>query len=144
MMGSRDPNERAAMTEDDLVDINWAPHTMPGIGEFVILIINDADDDELVSAIANNAIGDVLEFTGGWDWRQSEQAARFTLAGPFNRTWRLPRVPEGLLPTLFRAPHYVVAMPAEIAKGLETYGDLLARLPGSLVIPMHGAPTGWA
>jgi hypothetical protein len=105
----------------------------------IVLVVDDSQDDELVSVIAAAKKVPADDFGGGWGSRVFPQvAARFTLerlSGGFIRRWILPGLDDQII-EISQQPHYVAVLPKELAGDLSQFTDV-SRLGGAIIAAVH-------
>lgn len=106
----------------------------------VLLVVDDAADDELVSIFAQEDIVPTPNYGGGWSSSLMSGIVRFTLerlSGGFRRDWRLPGVTAEIAAATSVA-HLVALAPAEIAGDLEHFtADDLHQFRSGMIVTAH-------
>jgi hypothetical protein len=119
---------------------------LPEIGQIIVLVIDDRDDDELASVIARENLVPSDNFGGLWGsgerdgyWLVAFQLIQ--LGGGVERKWFTDNIHRPLLEAILDVPHYVSIMPKEIAGDAGTANAIVPRLGGSLMVQVdHRSP----
>jgi hypothetical protein len=103
----------------------------------VVLVVEDADDDELVSVIAAATMVPAEGYGGAWAAQvtQGGLTIKFHLIrldGSWERAWTLPDPPDEMLDATTGGAHYVAILPHEFAGELDELKK--ASLGGSIII----------
>jgi hypothetical protein len=114
----------------------------PGVNlpAVVILVVDDSDDDKLVSIIANADTAPTEDFGGSWRGTLSG-AVTFTLtrlSGGFERQWPLTALAQEIVDASVQ-DHYVAVLPEDLAGDLSNFtADDLNRLRGGMIVATYG------
>jgi hypothetical protein len=106
----------------------------------IVLVVDDRDDDELVSIIARERLVPSAGFGGVWGAgrRGGQPVVALQLSerdgGDMQRRWFTQDIRRELLAMIVVVPHLVAIMPNEVAGDANTAEAVIPRLAGSLVI----------
>ena len=114
-----------------------------------MLVVDDANDDELAGIVAREDHVPSEHFGGVWGTgqRDGHWLIAFQLielgAGTdgLQRQWFTSNIHRPLLEAILDVPHLVAVLPAELAGDARTREDMLPRLGGSLMLEVqHASP----
>lgn len=119
--------------------VRWMGMTPRDAPPIIVLVVEDRDDDELVSIIARERLVPSAGFGGVWGaGRRGGQpvvALQLSeLGGDMERRWFTQDIRRELLEMIIVTPHLVAIMPHEVAGVANTLEAVIPRLAGSLVI----------
>lgn len=106
----------------------------------VVLVVQDADDDELVSVLSEATMVPAEGYGGGWAVQIAEGALTIKfhlirLGGGWERAWTYPDPPDVMLHAVTGGEHHVAILPRELAGDL---GELNpASLGGSIIVEVQ-------
>jgi hypothetical protein len=106
----------------------------------VLIVVDDSEDDELVSIMATASNVPADDFGGGWASGLFSGVVRFKLerlSGGFEREWTLPGLNEDVVAASTQS-HYVGLLPLEMAGDLSSFQvSDLNRLRGGMIVQAH-------
>lgn len=116
------------------------------VGDVVILVVDDSEDDELVAEIAQEVEADIVpsqRFGGGWSTQAKLMSKTLLLkfhliriGGGMERQWTVPEAPAGILDAISEGPHYVAVLPRELAGDLTEVNP--ASVGGAMIVQVVG------
>lgn len=106
----------------------------------IVLVVEDSEDDELTSIIAEASAVPSPDYSGGWGAMVKGSAEGFQLTVKFlligeewERQWTLPDISKEILSAIMGGTHNVAILPRELAGDLEQPLEL-PRIAGALII----------
>jgi hypothetical protein len=103
----------------------------------VVLVVEDSEDDELVSVMAEATDCPATGYGGAWAAQVKPDGLTIKfllirLGGGWERAWTFPNPPEQMLDAIGGGPHHVAILPRELAGDLDKLAP--ASLGGSVII----------
>jgi hypothetical protein len=126
--------------------VRWLWVAPPDQPEIIVLVVDDTDDDELVSRIASESNVPSEHFGGVWGTGQREGNwligfHLIELGGGLERRWVTDNIHRELLEAVVKVPHYVAVMPNEIAADATTVEQVIPRFGSCLFVEVdHSSP----
>jgi hypothetical protein len=119
--------------------VRWMWLGPPGKPEIIVIVVDDHDDDELVSRIASEGNVPSEHFGGVWGagQRDGNWVVGFhliELGGGLERRWLTDNIHRELLDAVLKVPHYVAVMPSEIAADAKTVEEVVPRFGSCLFV----------
>jgi hypothetical protein len=110
--------------------------------EIIVLVVDDSNDDELVSRIASEGSVPSEHFGGVWGigQRGGNWLIGFhliELGGGLERRWVTDNSHRELLEAVVKLPHYVAVMPSEIAADATTVEEVIPRFGSCLFVEVQ-------
>jgi hypothetical protein len=122
--------------------VRWSLIRRADEPDVIVLVVDDAEDDELTGVAAREDTVPSPNFDGVWgsgqkdgNWLAAFQLIQ--LGGGLERQWYTANLERPLLEAIVEVPHYVAIMPAEIAGDASTLADMLPRLGGSFIVSVE-------
>jgi hypothetical protein len=114
------------------------PRAAPQI-PMVVFVVDDSEDDELTTAIAEASNVPADGYGGAWAAQATSKdgltEVKFVLirrGGGWERAWTLPSLPADMLDAITGGAHHVAILPRELAGDLNELN--LASLGGGLIV----------
>jgi hypothetical protein len=126
--------------------VRWMWMAPPDQPEIIVLVVDDTDDDELVSRIASERNVPSEHFGGVWGTGQRDgnwliAFHLIELGGGLERRWVTDNIHRELLEAVVKVPHYVAVMPSEIAADATSVERVIPRFGSCLFVEVeHSSP----
>jgi hypothetical protein len=119
--------------------VRWMLLEPPNDRPIIVLVVEDAEDDEVTAVVAREDHVPSRHFGGLWGTAQRDGSwliafRLIELGGGIERTWVTDNLHRELLEAILVVPHLVAIMPHEIAGEAHTAAAVKPRLGGSLMV----------